>query len=141
MNGKTRDFCDARAILNEKTRHSHGRDSENHVKMHSNVTSSSENHVKMHTTNPTRVQIQGAVKAPIASQNPAKPAEPSKTFQTILKTSNTTQSLTKPCKASSSKNKWQVNGKTPDFCDVRVFLNEKIRHSHKWFSANPVKIH
>ena len=23
MNGKTRDFCDARAILNEKTRHSH----------------------------------------------------------------------------------------------------------------------
>ena len=49
MNGKTRDFCEVRAILNEKTRHSHGRDSENPVKMHAKVTSYSENHVKMHT--------------------------------------------------------------------------------------------
>ena len=63
MNGKTRDFCEARAILNEKTRHSHGRDSANPVKMCAKVTSSSEHPVKMHTKNPTRVQIQGAVKA------------------------------------------------------------------------------
>ena len=62
MNGKTRDFCEVRAILNEKTRHSHGRDSENRVKMHAKVTSYSENHVKMHTKDPTRAQIQGAVK-------------------------------------------------------------------------------
>ena len=63
MNGKTRDFCEVRAILNEKTRHSHKRDSANPVKMHAKVTSYSENHVKMHTKNPTRAQIQGAVKA------------------------------------------------------------------------------
>ena len=93
MNGKTRDFCEARAILNEKTRHSHGRDSANPVKMHATVTSYSENPVKMHTKksdagsisgcglrpkayntkrtlgprpyreNLPRVQIQGAVKA------------------------------------------------------------------------------
>ena len=49
MNGKTRDFCEVRAILNEKTRHSHGRDSANPVKMHAKVTSYSENPVKMHT--------------------------------------------------------------------------------------------
>ena len=61
MDGKTRDFCEARAILNEKTRHSHERDSANPVKMHAKVTSHSENHVKMHTKNPTRAQIQGAV--------------------------------------------------------------------------------
>ena len=63
MNGKTRDFCEVRAILNEKTRHSHKRDSANPVKMHAKVTSYSENHVKMHTKNPPRSQIQGAVKA------------------------------------------------------------------------------
>ena len=61
VNGKTRDFCEVRAILNEKTRHSHGRDSANPVKMHSKVTSDSEKRIKMDTTNPTRVQIQGAV--------------------------------------------------------------------------------
>ena len=48
MNGKTRDFCEVRAILNEKTRHSHGRDSENPVKMHAKVTSYSENPVPNH---------------------------------------------------------------------------------------------
>ena len=63
MNGKTRDFCDARAILREKTRHSHKRDSANPVQMYAKVTSSSEHPVKMHTKNPTRSQIQGAVKA------------------------------------------------------------------------------
>ena len=63
MNGKTRDFCEVRAILNEKTRHSHKRDSANPVKMHAKVTSYSENLVKMHTKNPPRPQIQGAVKA------------------------------------------------------------------------------
>ena len=63
VNGKTRDVCDARALLNEKTRHSHGRDSANPVKMHAKITSYSENPVKMHTKNPTRAQIQGAVKA------------------------------------------------------------------------------
>ena len=63
MNGKTRDFCEVRAILNEKTRHSHGRDSANPVKMHAKITSYSENPVKMHTKNPPRVQIRGAVKA------------------------------------------------------------------------------
>ena len=63
MNGKTQDFCEVRANLNEKTRHSHRRVSANPVKMHAQVTSSSENNVKMHTKNPTRVQIQGAVKA------------------------------------------------------------------------------
>ena len=52
-----------RAILNEKTRHSHGRDSANPVKMHAKITSYSENPIKMHTKNPTRAQIQGAVKA------------------------------------------------------------------------------
>ena len=49
VNGETRDFCEMRAILNEKTRHSHGRDSANPVKMHTKVTSSSEKHVNMHT--------------------------------------------------------------------------------------------
>ena len=49
VNGKTRDFCEMRAILNEKTRHSHKRDSANPVKMHTQVTSSSEKHVQMHT--------------------------------------------------------------------------------------------
>ena len=49
VNGKTRDFCEMRAISNEKTRHSHGRDSANPVKMHTKLTSSSENHLKMHT--------------------------------------------------------------------------------------------
>ena len=63
MNGQTRDFCDASAILNEKTRHSHKRDSANPVQMHAKVTSSSENQLKMHTKNPPRPQIQGAVKA------------------------------------------------------------------------------
>ena len=63
VNGKTRDFCDVRAISNEKTQHSHGRDLANPVKMHTKVTPYSENHVKMRTTNPTRIQIQGAVKA------------------------------------------------------------------------------
>ena len=63
MNGKTRDFCEVCAILNEKTPHSHGRDSANPVKMHAKVTSYSENHVKMHTKNPPRSQFQGAVKA------------------------------------------------------------------------------
>ena len=63
MNGKTRDFCEVRAILNEKTRHSHKRDSADAVKMHAKITSSSENPVKMHTKNPPRSQIQGAVKA------------------------------------------------------------------------------
>ena len=63
MNGKTRDLYDVRAILNEKTRHCHGRDSANPVKMQSKITCASANHVKMHTQNPTRVQIQGAVKA------------------------------------------------------------------------------
>ena len=36
-NGKTRDVCDVRAILNEKTQHSHKRDSANPVKMYTNV--------------------------------------------------------------------------------------------------------
>ena len=40
---KARDVCDARAILNDKTRHSHGRDSANPIKMHAKVTSYSEN--------------------------------------------------------------------------------------------------
>ena len=48
MNGKTRDFCEICAILNEKTRHSHKRDSANPVKMHTQVTSSSEKHVNVH---------------------------------------------------------------------------------------------
>ena len=63
VNGKTHDFCEARAILNEKTRHSHGRDSANPVKMYATVTSSSENPAKMSTKNPTRVPIQATVKA------------------------------------------------------------------------------
>ena len=63
MNGKTRDFYDAHPFLNQTTRHSHGRDSANPVNMHAKVTSYSENLVKMHTKNPTRAQIQGAVKA------------------------------------------------------------------------------
>ena len=63
MNGKTRDFCEVHAILNEKTRHSHGRDSANPLKKHATVTSYSENLVKMHTKNPTRSQFQDAVKA------------------------------------------------------------------------------
>ena len=37
MNGKTRDFYDARAMLNEKTLQSDGRDSANPVKMHTEV--------------------------------------------------------------------------------------------------------
>ena len=61
VNGKTRDFCEMRAILNEKTRHSHGRDSANPVKMHTKETSSSEKHVNMHTKNPTRSLKQDAV--------------------------------------------------------------------------------
>ena len=81
MNGKTRDVCDARAFLSEKTRYSHGRDSANPVKTHSKVTSYSENHVKMHTQNPPRVPIQGAVKAEGLpdKENPGPPPLPGKT--------------------------------------------------------------
>ena len=84
MNGKTRDFCEVRAILNEKTRHSHGRDSANPVKMHAKVTSSSENPVKMHTKNPPRAQIQGAVKAEGLQhkENPGPPPLPGKKHRT-----------------------------------------------------------
>jgi len=49
VNGKTRDFCEVRAILNEETRHSHKRDSANPVKMHAKVTSYSENPAKLHS--------------------------------------------------------------------------------------------
>ena len=34
-----------------------------------------------------------------------------------------------------------MNGQTRDFYDARVFLNEKIRHSHRRVSANPIKLH
>ena len=108
MNGKTRDFCEVRAILNEKTRHSHKRDSANPVKMHAKVTSSSENCVNMIQKNPPRAQIQGAVKA---------------------------EGL------QHKKNPWPLPspGKTRDFCDVRAFVNEKIKRSHKSFSTHPIK--
>ena len=95
MNGKTRDFCEVRAILNEKTRHSHKRDSANPVKMHAKVTSSSENHVKMHTKNPTRAQIQGAVKAEGLQhkENPGPPPLPGKTRHSHKRLSKNTVKL------------------------------------------------
>ena len=67
-----------------------------------------------------------------------KPSKPSQGFPEF---SNTSKSLTKLCNVSESKNKWKVNRKTRNFCELHVFLNEKIRHSHKRFSANNVKVY
>ena len=79
-------------------------------------------------------------KPPKASQNLAKPAKPSKASQSFPKPSNTSQSLTKPFKASWSKNRWKIIGKTRDYCARNAFLNAKTRHFHKRVSANPVKM-
>ena len=77
-------------------------------------------------------------KPPKALQNLAKPAEPSKASQSLAIPPKASQ---KPYKASGSKNKWKVNGKTRDFCEMRAILNEKTRHSHKRDSANILKMH
>ena len=56
---KTRDVCARHAFLNEKTRHSHGRDSANTVKMHTKLTSVSEKPVNMHTKKSDALTISG----------------------------------------------------------------------------------
>ena len=67
--------------------------------------------------------------------------KPSKASQNLPKPFHASQSLPKPCKVARSKDKWKVNGKTRDFCDIGAFLNERTRYSHQWCSANPIKMH
>ena len=82
-----------------------------------------------------------------AQQSLPKPYKTLQSRQSLPKPPRASQSLAippkasqKPYKASGSKNKWKVNGKTRDFCAKHAFLNEKIRYSHKRLSANPVKM-
>ena len=82
-----------------------------------------------------------------AQQSLPKPYKTLQSRQSLPKPPRASQSLAippkasqKPYKASGSKNKWKIDGKTRDFCAKHAFLNEKIRYSHKRLSANPVKM-
>ena len=141
MKGKTRDFREVRAILNEKTRHCHGRDSENPVKMHAKVTSCSENPVKIHTTKSDARSNSGCGLRPKAYR----------TKRTLGRGPYREKSLPRvqiqgAVKAEGLQHKENpgpppLPGKTRDFYDAHPLLKEKTRHSHGQDSANPVKMH
>ena len=113
MNRKSRGFDDASPFLNEKTRHSHKRLSDNIIKLHQDVNSTQEL---------------------LATDCSAYAQNHTHICKICKKKTHTKREIGDSCKQKRTE-------KTRDFYDVRPFLNEKTRHSHKRISANPVKMH